>query len=180
MDLEHHQLILRHAELRRTDARQERQLLASLAEHGQQMPVVVVRAEQEGRFVLVDGYKRVRALRKLRCDTVLALLWDLPLPAALMLERLMRMATPESPIEQGWLLAALRDEHGLTLEELARRFDRSASWVSRRLGLVHDLVPEIQARVRDGTLPAHAAMKDLLPLARANMPDCLRLVANRA
>jgi ParB-like chromosome segregation protein Spo0J len=35
--------------------------LASLAQHGQQMPIVVVGA---GPHVVVDGYKRVRALQE--------------------------------------------------------------------------------------------------------------------
>ena len=62
VEIELHELDLRYAALRRRDARRERALVASLAESGQQVPVVVVRGEA-GPFVLVDGYKRVRALR---------------------------------------------------------------------------------------------------------------------
>src|SRR5881397_1551500 len=59
MDLEHHQLILRYEHLRLRCPERERRLLASLAEHGQQMPIVVVAASAEtDRFVVVDGYKR--------------------------------------------------------------------------------------------------------------------------
>jgi len=54
------------------------------------------------------------------------------------------------------------------LEELARRFDRSKSWVSRRLGLLQALPAQVHEQVRSGVLSAHAAMKYLLPLARAN------------
>ena len=36
----------------------------------------------------------------------------------------------------GWLLAELEQRFGYGLDELARRFDRSVSWVSRRLALV--------------------------------------------
>jgi len=42
----------------------------------------------------------------------------------------------ETALEQGWLLAELEQHFGYGLEELARRFDRSVSWVSRRLALV--------------------------------------------
>jgi ParB family transcriptional regulator, chromosome partitioning protein len=59
--------------------------------------------------------------------------------------------------------------------ELARRFDRSASWVSRRLALVAALPPEVQEHVRRGDVVAHAAMKFLVPLARANRRACIRL-----
>jgi ParB/RepB/Spo0J family partition protein len=142
---------------------------------GQQTPVVVVSPEQPGRYVLVDGYKRVRALSRLRCDVVRALQWDLPEADALVVERLMRESASDGPIEQGWLLVELRDRFGLSVEELGRRFDKSSSWVSRRLALVTELPKEIQKQVRQGKLGAHAAMKYLVPLARANTDVALRL-----
>jgi ParB family transcriptional regulator, chromosome partitioning protein len=177
MEIEHHQLDLRYTELRRKDARRERHLLSSLAEHGQQVPVVVVAAAEENRYILVDGYKRVRAIKKLRRDTVTALVWELPSADALVLERMMRSGEPDSPLEQGWLLSALKDEHGLSLDELARRFDRSKSWVSRRLGLAAGLPAAVQEAVRLGRIGPHAAMRYMVPLARANGEDCLRLTA---
>jgi ParB family transcriptional regulator, chromosome partitioning protein len=64
---------------------------------------------------------------------------------------------------------------------LAQRFDRTVSWVSRRLSLVRTLPEAIQQHVHDGHLVAHAAMKYLVPLARANAGDCLRFTeANHA
>ena len=133
MDLELHQLDLRYEPLRTRDPRRERQLTASLAEVGQLMPIVVVRSAEPGRYVVVDGHKRIRALRRLRQDTARATCWELDEAEALMLERLMRTTDRESPLEQGWLLSELRARFGLKLEELARRFDKSPSWVSRRL-----------------------------------------------
>ena len=64
MDLEFHQLDLRYELLRRRAPEQEKRLLASLALSGQQTPIVVVGCEGNSR-VVVDGYKRVRALRQL-------------------------------------------------------------------------------------------------------------------
>ncbi len=177
MELELGQLELRYERLRRRDPRRERQLVASLAEMGQLLPIVVLAADDAGRHVVVDGYKRVRALGRLRRDTVRATVWELEEAEALLLERLMRTAEREGPLEQGWLLCELRARFGLGLDELARRFDRSASWVSRRLALVGELPEEIQEHVRTGTLTAQAAMKYLVPLARAKPADCLRLAA---
>jgi hypothetical protein len=57
VEVELHQLLLRYERLRKRHPQAERTLLASLAEIGQQVPVVVV-GEAE-RFVLIDGYKRV-------------------------------------------------------------------------------------------------------------------------
>src|SRR6059036_1817878 len=131
MDLEHHQLILRYEHLRLRCPERERRLLASLAEHGQQMPIVVVAASAEtDRFVVVDGYKRVRAMRRLGQDTLLAACWDLSEVEALLLGRLIRTGDEESAFEQGLWLEELHRRFAVSLEDLARRFDRSLSWVT--------------------------------------------------
>jgi len=173
MDLEIEQLSLRYEGLRTQSARRERRVLASLAEVGQQSPIVVVR-DAEGH-VVVDGYKRVRALRLLGHDTVVATAWELREADALLLERLLRGGEPDSAIEQGWFLRELAERFGLGREELARRFDRTPSWVSRRLALVGELPTSVQGHVRSGAIGAHAAMKYLVPLARANEEDCVKL-----
>jgi len=174
MELELHQLDLRYQALRRRSARKERSVLASLSEIGQQVPVVVLEVEGE-RPVLLDGYKRVRALERLGKDMVHATTWALPEPDALILERLMRNAEADSPLEQGWLLRELCERFGLTPTEVSKRFDKSPSWASRRLALVSELPESIQERVRHGQLVAHAAMKHLVPLARANREQAERL-----
>jgi ParB/RepB/Spo0J family partition protein len=170
MDLEHHQVELRYAALRRRDVKRERALLASLTDVGQQSPVVVVREATDG-WVLIDGYKRVRALKQLHRDTVAAVEWVLTEVEALLLARLMRASEADSALEQGWLLRELRERFGLSRGELSKRFDKSESWVSRRLALVNELPEPVQDLVRSGRLPAHAAMKHLVPLARAKTPE---------
>lgn len=173
MDVDLHLLDLRYEGLRKRSPRRERQLLASLAEVGQQLPIVVVPVAGGG-LVLLDGYKRVRALRRLARDTVRATRWEMEESEALLLERLMRVAG-EDALEHGWVLAELHERFGLSFDELARRFDKSKSWVSRRLSLVKELPKEIQAQVRAGDIAAHAAMKFLVPLARANAKAATRL-----
>jgi hypothetical protein len=66
---------------------------------------------------------------------------------------------------------------GYSLDELARRFDRSISWVSRRLALVELLPEPVQLHVREGTLSAQIAMKYLVPIARVGADDCERMAA---
>jgi ParB/RepB/Spo0J family partition protein len=176
VDLEHHQLILRYEHLRLRCPERERRLLSSLAQHGQQIPIVVVAAGEAERFVVVDGYKRVRAMQRLGCDVVQAACWDMGEVEALLLGQLMRAGIEETAFEQGLWLEELHLRFALTLDELARRFDRSPSWVSRRLALIRDLPKTIQQRVLQGQIVAHAAMKHLVPLARANREACERLV----
>jgi hypothetical protein len=64
-----------------------------------------------------------------------------------------------------------------SLDELARRFDRSISWVSRRLALVELLPEAVQRRVREGNITAQIAMKYLVPVARVSAEDCERMAA---
>jgi ParB-like chromosome segregation protein Spo0J len=66
MNLELHQIDLRYEKLRPRKPEAERKLAASLAEIGQQVPVVVVRSDVPEQLILVDGYKRVRALQPTR------------------------------------------------------------------------------------------------------------------
>lgn len=177
MELEWQQLDLRYEGLRRREAGRERRLMASLAEVGQLLPVVVVKSETAGQYALVDGYKRVRVAKRLHWDAISATVWELSEADALLLEQLMRTTEPSSALEQGWLLQELRDRFGLAQLELAQRFDRSQSWVSRRLSLVSEVPAELQEQVRSGAVSAHAAMKYLAPMARAMPEDCARLAA---
>lgn len=174
MELEFQQLDLRYERLRARQPARERRLLASLADAGQQMPIVVVIGG--AAYVVVDGHKRVRCLRQLHRDTVAAVLWEMSESEALIFRQLLHTDATASALEQGWLLRTLHEDHGLALDALARRFDRSVSWVSRRVSLVRTLPEAVQRHVHDGRLVAHAAMKYFVPLARANAADCVRLV----
>jgi ParB/RepB/Spo0J family partition protein len=140
---------------------------------------VVVPAAEPGRYLVIDGHKRLRALRRLRLDTVRATVWELSEGEALLLQHSQRADEAETAIEQAWLLLALH-EGGMPPAELSMRFCRSASWVSRRLGLVRELPVSVQERVRDGAISSHAAMKYLLPMARANRSDCEALAGTVA
>jgi ParB family chromosome partitioning protein len=176
MQLEFHQLDRRWEHLRVREPQRQSRLLASLAESGQQTPIVVVVAKDTGeRYLVIDGHKRVAALEQLGRDTVEATLWPMSEAGALVLSRSLRFSPQESALEQGWLLAELEQRFGYGLDELARRFDRSASWVSRRLGLVELLPEAIQQQVREGKIAAQVAMKYLVPVARVSAEECTRM-----
>jgi hypothetical protein len=66
----------------------------------------------------------------------------------------LRFSPQESALEQGWLWSEMEQRFGYGREELARRFDRGASWVSRRLALVELLPEAIRQQVREGALGA--------------------------
>jgi len=175
MQLELHQLDLRYDDLRiRGRARQAR-LAASMSQHGQQVPVLVV-AGDEGRYVLIDGYARVAAVTELGRDVVEAVELPVSEDEALVMCHRLETQRPRSALEDGWLLATLVDRHGLKQKELAARLRRSSSWVSRRLSLVRVLPEAVQEAVREGRVPAQAAMKYLVLLSRDNRSAAEHLV----
>jgi ParB family transcriptional regulator, chromosome partitioning protein len=175
MRLEWHQLELGLEHLRVRRPERYRRLLASMAASGQQMPIVVVAAAQPDHYMVIDGYQRVAALKQLSRDTVEAVVWSMSEAEALLLDRSLRSGPQETALEEGWLLAELDERFGYDQEELARRFDRSVSWVSRRMGLVELLPDSVQQQVRIGAIAAHVAMKYLVPMARSHADDCVRM-----
>jgi ParB family chromosome partitioning protein len=180
MELEFHQLEQKYAGLRIADAARTARLVASLCEHGQQQPVLVVRSADGGdeRYVLIDGYARVAALGELKRDTVEATALELSEAHALLLAFRLERNRARSVIEEAWLLRELVNTHAIAQRALGAMLGRSASWVSRRLALVDVLPAAAEQAVRRGAVAAQAAMRCLVPLARANTGQCERLVAN--
>ena len=178
MQLEFHQLDRRWEHLRVREPHRQRRLLASLADSGQQTPIVVVVSQDNSpRYLVIDGYKRIAALEQLGRDTVEATIWAMSEAEALLLSRSLRFSPQESALEQGWLLTEMERRFGYSLDELACRFDRSASWVSRRLALVEWLPEAIQQQVREGKIAAQVALKYLVPVARVDAEHCERMAA---
>ena len=174
IEVELHQLELRYADLRLGTAGRQARLTASLMEHGQQTPVLVV-SEGE-RYVLIDGYARVEALRCLGRDLVNATLLELSEAEALVLSYRLERGRRRSVLEEAWLIAELVERHGKSQRELALQLGRSPSWISRHLALARHVPEEVEMAVRRGTVCAHAAMKYLVPLARANTDACRQLL----
>jgi hypothetical protein len=105
------------------------------------------------------------------------MLWPVSEWEALLVDRASRLSSTLSALEQGWVLHELSERHGLRGEQLAARVGRSASWVSRHLGLVRELPLTVQEQVRAGRLPAQAVMKYLLPIYRVRREDADALAA---
>lgn len=171
--LEFHQLDRRLESLRVRHPARQRRLLTSLAETGQQTPIIVI--ENTGRYLVIDGHKRIAALEQLGRDAVEAVVWAMSEAEALVLERSLRMSEPETALEQGWLLAEMESRLNCSIEDLARRFDRSTTWVARRLALVELLPEAVQQQVRAGKIAAQIAMRFLAPVARVNLDHCQRM-----
>ena len=173
--VELHLLDRRYAGLRATDPARQARLVAAISAEGQRTPVLVVCGER-GEFVLIDGFARVAALETLGRDVVDAAVLDLSEADALVLGHRMETSRRRTALEEGWLILALIEIHGKRAKELALAFQKTPSWVSRRLALVRSLPESVQDAVRVGRISVHGAEKYLVPLARANAGQCARLV----
>lgn len=176
MQIEIKQIERRYAALRIIEPNRQARLTAALAEQGQHSPVLVVASGDEDRYVLIDGYARLAALERLGHDVVEVLVLGMEEAPALIFAH--RLASPRagSVLEEAWLVRELVEGHGKTQSWLAVQLGRTVSWVSRRLALVRLLPASVHEAVRSGRIAAHAAMKSLVPLARANPKGCARLI----
>jgi ParB family chromosome partitioning protein len=175
-----HRLQLRFADTRVCEPRAIEQLARSIEQCGQRVPCIAIcegvspegsgaQAALSGleRWVLIDGYRRVAALRRAGHDTAQVERWNCDLAHALLRVLAAHTGRSFAPIEQALLLRELQSL-GLSQHELARRSGRDVSWVSRRLALLRELPDQLLQAVREGALSCWSATRVLAPLARAN------------
>ena len=174
LELDLHRLELRYASARLVEPRAVERLARSIDRHAQLMPCIGV-AEGE-RVVLLDGYRRVAALKRLGRDTAFVERWGCDLAHALITVLCRSQARALAAVEEALILRELVDGLGLTQNELAQRCGRDASWVCRRLQLLSGLSENVLAAVREGTLSTWAATRVVGPLARANAEHAERLL----
>lgn len=166
MEIEIGQLDLRYAGVRARQKRREGQVQGSLEAAGQQVPIVVVREGE--RYVVVDGFKRVTAARRLHQDTVEATDWGLSEGEALVLLDVLRRQGRPSALEDAWLVEAVVASSGKSPEAVAESLGRSRGWLASRTELRTLLSPEIQERVRRGQIDPRVASGPLAALALTN------------
>jgi ParB family transcriptional regulator, chromosome partitioning protein len=142
----------------------------SIERCGQVVPCIVVAVPGTvgERLVLIDGYRRVAALRRLGRDTASVEQWTCDVTDALLSLLARTQNRPFASIEEALLIRELMQGLGLSQHDLARRCGRDVSWVSRRLQLLSGLPDAALTAVRDGTLSSWSASRVVVPLARAN------------
>ncbi len=175
-ELDLHRLDLRYADLRIQIPGAVEALCRSLERCGQLVPCLAVAAEDEGRLILVDGYRRITALRRLGRDTARVEPFRGDLTDALITVLTRAHAHPFAALEEALLVRELHEGQGLSQHELARRLGRDVSWVNRRLQLLGGLSESLWEGVRTGAVSPWAAVRILVPLARANADHAERLL----
>lgn len=172
-----HRLELRFADARLLEPPAIEALARSIEQSGQLIACIAVPDADRERLILVDGYRRVLALRRLGRDTARVESWACDLAQALLTVLAQAGRRPFAALEEALLVRELVRGQGLSEREVARRSGRDVSWVSRRLELVCGLPDSVLAAVRQGTVSTWAATRVLAPLARANTAQATQLLA---
>lgn len=176
MVIEHHCLQMGYAHLRAHNPKVLEQLTISMEHHGQLVPVVVV-SMKERQWMLIDGYQRVKALKRLGKDTVKAEVWHCTLIEALLMLLKSYSSRPTGIVEEALLLHELHTQHNLSQQDLATRIGHDQSWISRRLSLVEHLPDSVLEGLSKGSLSVWIGARILAPMARAIPEHAERLLA---
>jgi ParB/RepB/Spo0J family partition protein len=162
-----------YARLRLIHPQADARMRDSLRQFGQISPVVVAKRE---RYELIDGFKRVRALKQLGHEHVTARVLDLSVhgqKAALMHLNWKRGSLCD--LEEGLVVQSLCREDGLSQVEIAALVGRHKSWVCRRLSLIERLCDEALEHMRLGLI--HSGIgRELARLPRGNQDAALRSI----
>jgi ParB family chromosome partitioning protein len=142
------------------------ELAVSIKEHGVVQPVVVRPAEEEGRYILVLGERRMRASKLAGKDTIPALVRRLSLQQAAemtVLENVVRQDL--NPLEQAEAFRVLSQQFNLTQVQIAQRIGVSRETVANYMRLLR-LPQAVMQYMLDGQLSFSDA-REILSLDNA-------------
>ncbi|MCK5066296.1 MAG: ParB/RepB/Spo0J family partition protein [Bacteroidales bacterium] len=142
--------------------------------HGQLQPVVA--REHEGKYQIIDGFKRYYISVDLEIKTLQCQVLDIDLQQAKLL--ILSYNRPHQSMEvweEAMVLEDLLKTHDLSQQSLSRLTGYSRSWVSRRLSLISKIDEEVASEIRMGTLTSSQA-RVLIKLPRGNQLEVARVI----
>jgi len=126
--------------LRRPRSTLVNRMIGSFRARGQLTPVIVTRGEAP---LMIDGFKRYRAAFSLGWKTLNAVAIEADVRKAKAMVYLMNRAGGFTMVQEALLIKELVELDGLTQDEAAMLLDRHKSWISRRLAMIRQLLPEV-------------------------------------
>jgi ParB-like chromosome segregation protein Spo0J len=157
----------------------ERAMARSLERYGQLSPVVVCR--RNDRYELIDGFKRLGAVRRLtpiqHLSARLMEADERTVKAAIY--GLNRAGGRTRELEEAWIIHALVREDGMSQVEVAELLSRHKSWVCRRLALIERLGDKARDELRVGLLSPTSA-RQIVRLPQGNQGEVLDAVRREA
>ncbi|MCP4622076.1 MAG: ParB N-terminal domain-containing protein [bacterium] len=165
----------RYSCLRMVDPRSDVAMVRSMGQYGQLSPVVVC-GSARGRYEMIDGFKRLRAGRRLEWPRLVCRVLDVgkhALKAAII--HLNMKGKTIADLERGMVIHSLFHEDGLKQVQIAELLGRHKSWVCRRLALVERLSDEVLENLKLGLINTTTG-RELAKLPRGNQNCVLESV----
>ena len=142
-------------------------MVKSIEKYGQLSPVVVGPREN-GKYELVDGFKRLYAYRELGHEVLNARVLHAGLRGLKAAVIQLNWAHKSiGDLEEALVLHSLDREDGLRQHEIGVLLGRHKSWVSRRISLIERLCEEVIEHIRLGLCSASIG-RELARLPRGN------------
>jgi hypothetical protein len=160
------QLDTRYSCLKIPNARRDMEIFNSVAQEGILEAVGVI--EVDGSFILIDGFKRLNACKKLHIFLITYKVWPMNEAGALL--ELLKGSTTKALhlFEEAKIIEELKSVHHLTFREIASRLNKSAAWVTVRSGFLKETTPFVLEEVFQGRFPASSASYTLRQFRRIN------------
>lgn len=152
------------------------QIEKSMHLHGQLQPVVA--RVNEGRYQIIDGFKRYYNAVDLMIKTLQCQLLEVDeQQAKVLLLSYNRMNQSLEVWEEAMVLKDLLEIHDVNQQSLARLTGYSRSWVSRRLSLISRIDEQVASDIRMGSLSSSHG-RALMRLPRGNQSDVARVITS--
>ena len=144
-------------------------MMNSIQRYGQLSPVMCVKAGNG--YKLIDGFKRLRAFRRLHKPAITSKtvhLSERACKAAII--QLNKAGRSITEMEEALVVQSLHREDKLTQTEIAVLLGRHKSWVSRRISLIERVSEEVQEDIRLGLISVVTG-RELAKLPRGNQKE---------
>ena len=165
LEIELHQISRKYESYRLKNKYAERQLLSSISEKGILEPLICTSSSKD-QYILLDGYKRLRCLCKLKIFLVpVHLLGSDEQDGIIELIRVSKNKSLQT-LEQSSFIDELYNRFGLTAAAIAERLDVSPAWVSLRLGLIEEMSETVRKNIFSDNFPVRSYMYSLKPFTR--------------
>jgi hypothetical protein len=145
----------------------EQQLLTSILENGIREPLSCIKKSEE-HYILLDGYKRLRCLCKLKLNLVPVTSIGNDDQEAIFQLIIQSNNKSLQTVEQTCFLDELHKQFGLSVTQMADRLSVSPAWVSVRLGILEEMSDVVKQKVFSGDFPVRSYMYTLKPFTRVN------------
>jgi ParB/RepB/Spo0J family partition protein len=166
-EAEIHNISRKYESFRLRDENREKYLLQSILEHGIREPLQCVE-EGEQKYVLLDGFKRLRCSCKLKLHVVPVVSLGSDEVSSILQFLRISVERSLSTLEQARFVDELHKRHGLTVTDIASRLERSKAWVSVRLGIIDEMSEVVRDEVFSGRFPLRSYMYTLRLFTRVN------------